>query len=129
MLRSSWPFKSKSLKRIGLLIAFSFVIANTFAQKDYYSQSLYWIRYQNQLFFSPTLYWINEVDNRRFFSPDVQHQFIAHSHLHKKIKNFDGAIGLTNSIAYANIPERGYTEGRHEIRPFTEGNYDFPFKK
>lgn len=94
-----------------------------------YHQTLYWLRYQNQLFFKPSLYWINEADNRRFIGPDVQNQFIMHSHLHKKIDRWDVALGLTFSRAYAAVPESGYTTVADEIRPFLEVNYEIPLGK
>lgn len=100
----------------------------TFAQKNYYSQDLYWIRYQNQLYFSPSVYWNNEFDNRRYFSPNLEAQFIFHSRLHKKIKRFDFGGGLTYSVAYTNRPENGYRPPRREIRPVIEGSHEFPFK-
>lgn len=65
----------------------------SFAQQKQ-SQWTYWLRYQNQLIFSPKLYWNNEGDNRRFFNPDVQLQFIVHSRLHYKIKRWDFGGGL-----------------------------------
>lgn len=94
-----------------------------------YHQTLYWFRYQNQLIFKPSLYWINEADNRRFIGPDVQNQFIMHSHLHKKIERWDVALGLTFSRAYAAVPESGYTAVADEVRPFLEVNYEIPVGK
>jgi hypothetical protein len=92
-------------------------------------QSLYWIRYQNQLFFSPTLYWNNEIDNRRFFSPDVENQLIIHSRLHRKVKRWDFAGGLTFSWVFAQKPELGYDHAVNEIRPVVEGSHEFPLGK
>lgn len=99
------------------------------AQDDVTEQSLYWIRYQNQLIFSPKLYWTNEIDNRRFFSPDVQNQLIIHSRLHYKIKRWDFAGGLTFSWAFAQEPELGYDQAVNEFRPVTEVSYELPVGK
>jgi|GEM_PF-722881 len=88
------------------------------------SQSIYWIRYQNQLLFSEKLYWNNELDNRRFFAPDVQHQLIFHSRLHYKIKKFDYGAGLTVSWAYAQFPEEPVAHPTMEIRPVVEVTHE-----
>lgn len=92
-------------------------------------QSLYWLRYQNQLVFSPRLYWNNEFDNRRFFGKDVENQFILHSRLHYKIKKWDLGTGVTSSWAYAAIPEAGYDHSVHELRPVLEAAYEHPIRK
>lgn len=91
-----------------------------------YTQYVYWIRYQNQLFFSPRLYWTNEIDNRRFFDPDVEMQFITHSRIHYKIDRWELAGGLTYSLAYAQRPELGYRKPLAEIRPVAEVSYELP---
>ncbi|MDH4297706.1 MAG: hypothetical protein OEV74_15615, partial [Cyclobacteriaceae bacterium] len=54
------------------------------SQRTVTPQYLYWIHYQNQLVLSPKYYWVNEIENRRFFNPDVENQLIAHSHFHYK---------------------------------------------
>jgi hypothetical protein len=83
-------------------------------------QDLYWLRYQNQWSISPTLYWTNEGENRRFFSPDVENQLILHSHLHYKYRTWDFGVGLTLSWIYAQFPEAGFDHTTSEIRPFIE---------
>ena len=97
--------------------------------QEIHTQSLYWLRYQNQLIFSPKIQWTNEFDNRRFFEPDVENQFIMHSRLHYRTGRWDFASGLTYSIAYAAIPEKGFKEGIDEIRPVIEASYEIPVKK
>lgn len=99
------------------------------SQREVIHQSLYWIRYQNQLFFSPTLYWTNEIDNRRFFSHDVQNQLIIHSRLHCKVKEWDFAGGLTLSWIFAQKPELGYDHAVNEIRPVVEASHELPLGK
>ncbi|HEX6227049.1 MAG TPA: DUF2490 domain-containing protein [Chryseolinea sp.] len=96
------------------------------AQRVVNHQSLYWLRYQNQLLFSEKLYWTNEIDNRRFFSPDVQHQLIIHSRLHYKVRRWDFAAGLTSSWAFAQKPEVGYDQAVNELRAVNEASYEFP---
>lgn len=105
------------------------VSAELYAQGTTLHQNLYWLRFQNQIIFSNKLSWYNEVDNRRFFHPDVQNQLIAHSHIHYTIKNFEPAIGGTLSWQYTQDPETKTAVVIPEIRPFQELNYALPFSK
>jgi hypothetical protein len=99
-----------------------------FSQEGTHSQTLYWLRYQNQLIFSPKLHWNNEFDNRRFIDPDVQNQFIFHSRVHYRTGKWDLASGITSSWAFASIPENGYDNSVNELRPVVEASYEHPFK-
>jgi hypothetical protein len=129
MPRNSWLYKYYKLKKkLILLIVLQLCTTLVWAQKTYYSQSLYWLRYQNQLFFKPNLWWTNEFDNRKFFDPNVENQFIMHSRLHRKVNRWDFGGGITYSIGYAAIPENGYKKGRHEIRPTIEASYELPVR-
>ena len=98
-------------------------------QSTVYPQALYWIRYQNQLNFSPNFYVINEIDNRRFFNPDVENQLITHSRLHYANRRWNFGAGLTFSWIYAQIPENGYSHSTAEVRPVIEGSYEIPIRK
>jgi hypothetical protein len=99
------------------------------AQKVYHHQVLYWLRYQHQLIFSPTVYWNNEIDNRRFIGPDVQSQFIMHSRLHFRTGRWDLAGGLSWALAYAAFPEQGARAPLAELRPVIEATHELPFRK
>jgi hypothetical protein len=99
------------------------------AQRVVNHQALYWLRYQNQLLFSPTLYWNTEIESRRFFNPDVQNQFIIHSHLHYKRNQWDVGIGPTLSWAYAQKPALGYDHAVNEIRGVSEVAFEVPLGK
>jgi hypothetical protein len=90
------------------------------------TQAVYWIRYQNQLNFSKSFWLNNEVDNRRFFSPDVQTQFILHSRVHYRKNQWEIGGGLTGSWAYAQFPETPVSHPTFELRPVIELNYDIP---
>ncbi|HZB14858.1 MAG TPA: DUF2490 domain-containing protein [Chryseolinea sp.] len=114
------------MKKFSLIIFMLCAALTSQAQREVTEQSLYWIRYQNQLLFSPKLYWTNEIDNRRFFSPDVQNQLIIHSRLHYKINRWDFAGGLTFSWIFAQQPELGYDHAVSEFRPVTEVSYELP---
>lgn len=93
------------------------------------THAVYWIRYQNNLAFSPTISWNNDIDNRRFIAPDVQTQLIYHSRLHLKKGRWDYAAGLTLSWAFASQPENPVQHPVVEVRPVAEVNYEVPFRK
>ena len=99
------------------------------AQRVVHQQSLYWIRYQNMLIFSPKISWTNDFDNRRFFSPDVEHQFIFHSRLHYRQDRWDFGTGITSSWVFAQRPELGYDHSVNELRPVVEASYELPLGK
>lgn len=101
----------------------------SWSQRIVNHQSLYWIRYQNQIAFSRKLYWNTEIDNRRFFDPDVQNQFIIHSHLHYRKNKWDVGTGLTLSWAFAQKPEIGYDHAVNEIRGVMEVSHELPLGK
>lgn len=90
------------------------------AQKNVLHQQTYWLRYQNQLFFTDKLSWINEIDNRRFFSPGIQNQLIVHTRVDYMGKKFEPAVGCSFSWQYAQEPDQGYDVAVPEIRPFQE---------
>jgi hypothetical protein len=96
--------------------------------QETFTQYLYWLRYQNQLIFSPKLYWNNDIDNRRFFNPDVENQLILHSRLHYKKGPWDFGGGITFSWAYAARPENGFNHAVSEIRPVIEANHEVLIK-
>jgi hypothetical protein len=96
------------------------------AQKVVHHQSLYWLYYQNQLNFSPKIYWVNIIDNRRFFNPDVENQLIFHSRLHYRTGKWDLGGGLTLSSIYSQIPENKSTHVATEIRPVVEVSHEQP---
>lgn len=99
------------------------------AQEIVHHQTLYWLYYQNQLYFSPKLYWVNNVDNRRFINPDAENQFIFHSRLHYKSGKWDFAAGLTLSSIYNQIPENKSTHIATELRPVVEVSHEQPVGK
>ena len=99
------------------------------SQGTIYHQALYWIRYQNQWTINPKWYWINEAENRRFFSPDEENQLIAHTHLHRKAGKWDVGGGMTFSWIYAQFPDRDYDHAVSEVRPFVEAAHEFPLGK
>lgn len=74
-----------------------------FSQNNTVHQSLYWLRYYNQTQLSPKYTLHVEVDERRFFNPDLQSQLFSHAHLHRKIlKAFDVGVGFTQANTNSN---------------------------
>ncbi|HMG88603.1 MAG TPA: DUF2490 domain-containing protein [Chryseolinea sp.] len=111
------------------LVGFLLKITLAVGQSVVYPQALYWIRYQNQLNITPKFYWINEIDNRRFFDPSVENQLIMHSRVHYLKDRWAFGAGLTFSWIYSQIPENGYSHSIAEVRPVIEGAYEFPVRK
>ncbi len=105
------------------------LLAGVTHAQDITTQYAYWLRYQAQVVFSPRLQWNNEIDNRRFFDPDVALQFIMHSRIHYRVNRWDFGGGLTYSIAFAQKPEEGFDEGLSEIRPVIEATHETPLGK
>lgn len=74
-----------------------------FSQNNTIHQSLYWLRYYNQTQLSPKYILHVEVDERRFFNPDLQSQLFTHVHLHRKfLKGLDVGAGLTFAATNSN---------------------------
>lgn len=93
-------------------------------------QSLYWIRYYNQISLNESVTWHNEIENRRFFEHNQQHHFIAHSRLHLKLlENVDVALGMTYSLQSPQDPNSESNLKVPEIRPAQEINYSIPITR
>jgi hypothetical protein len=98
--------------------------------KQVTNQSLYWVRYYNQLSINKKWTWHNEFEDRRFFENNQQHHFIMHSRLHYKIlQNADVAFGLTYSLQSPQDPNSISDLVVPEIRPVQEINYSNPTTK
>jgi hypothetical protein len=98
--------------------------------KQVINQSLYWVRYYNQLSINKKMTWHNEFEDRRFFENNQQHHFIMHSRLHYKIlQNADVAFGLTYSLQSPQDPNSTSDLVVPEIRPVQEINYSNPITK
>lgn len=93
-------------------------------QKELTKQSLYWMRYYNQLTFNTRWSWHNEVDDRRFLKYNKQQHLIFHSHVHYKLaKNLDAAAGFTYSRQSPQSPDASTKLVVPELRPFQEVTY------
>jgi hypothetical protein len=118
-----------SMKKRNCLAAFALLILSALFPPELSAQSktmqsIYWIRYQNQLVFSPQLLWNNEIDNRRFFGHDVQTQLILHSRVHYRKGSWTCGAGLSFSWAYAQSPEQPVAHPTLEVRPVAEVSHE-----
>ena len=79
-----------------LLILCLYSTVNLTAQTTH--QQAYWIRFFAKVKLDSNWTWQIEADERRLILPDKQLQFIAHTHIHRKLgKNTEGSLGVTFS--------------------------------
>jgi Protein of unknown function (DUF2490) len=102
----------KSKQIFGVILTL-FIGFQSFSQVTH--QSTYWTRFYVRVKLDSLYSWQIEVDNRRFFNQNQQLQFIAHTHLHRKLgKNTEGSLGFTFSEVWqGHLPVP-------ELRPFQE---------
>ena len=82
------------------VVALLFLALNLTAQTTH--QKGYWTRLYAKVKLDSNWTWQIEADERRFIVPDKQLQFIAHTHLHRKIsKNTEGSLGLS----FSSVPQ------------------------
>jgi Protein of unknown function (DUF2490) len=94
--------QSKQLKHLILKPFFVFLLSFCFFAKAQNKviahQNVYWLRYYNQLAFSPKLVFHTEFDNRKSFGTNQQQQAIFHARLFYQLpKNTEIAGGITYS--------------------------------
>lgn len=112
-------------KAPNLLSLFLLLSLSISAQKSVTRQSLYWVRYYNQLTFNDKWSWHHEVDNRRFFEHNRQHHLIMHSHIHyKPSENTEVAFGLTYSLQSPHDPDAVVRTVVPERRLFQECSFN-----
>ena len=79
-----------------LLILCLYSTVNLTAQTTH--QQAYWIRFFAKVKLDSNWTWQIEADERRLILPDKPLQFIAHTHIHRKLgKNTEGSLGVTFS--------------------------------
>jgi len=119
-----------AIKITAFLLLVIFLNPAAKAQKTVTHQSLYWVRYNNQLTINKKWTWNNEIDDRRFFENSRQHHLIMHSRLHYKFfQNIDAAFGLTYSLQSPQDPNSINTLVVPELRAFQEINFSNVFSK
>ena len=88
------------------------------AQGQTTHQQSYWVRAFFRVPIGSNWSWQTEFDNRRFFSPSAQLQFIAHTHLHRRWgQHWETSVGLSHSWVWQG------SRSLPEWRPFQELYY------
>lgn len=86
-------------------------------------QQLIWYGYFNTVEFSNKWFITAEMQERRFFHPGRQHQFLARTHLHHKMNNgWDAGPGFTYFLQSPHDPYSESTLAVPELRPHLEFN-------
>jgi hypothetical protein len=111
-------------------LLFCFYFSDLQAQKTVINQEIIWIRYNNQLRFSPLLNLQTEIEERRFLNYSQRHHFIMHTRLHYRFApNADVGGGVTYSRQSAQFPNLDDNLVVPEIRFVQEINYTIPLSK
>lgn len=93
-------------------------------------ESLYWIRYYNQIAFGNKWTWHNEIDERRFFKNNEHFHIIIHSRLHYKLApKVEIAGGFTYSLQKTKNVNLTSALEIPELRPTQEIIYSNPISK
>lgn len=109
------------MKKILLLLSGSLIGALSFGQDPtVIHQGSYWFRYYNQTQLGRNFILHGELDERRFVNPDRQAQFFTHIHLHKKVRQWDGAVGFNYNLTNSN---KNWNLAVPEYRPWQEINW------
>ena len=96
-----------------LLLVILTSISTKSQTKQVTNQSLYWMRYYNQLSLNEKWTWHNEIDTRRFLVNSKHQHLIMHSRIHYKFhKTADVALGFTYSLQ---DPQDPYSESNLTI--------------
>ena len=113
------PFR----KLLFILLLFTFVNAN--GQKNIINQSLVWYSYFQTLQFNDELSLHSEIVERRFTNPDVQHQFLIRTHLHRQLgkSGWEGSVGMCLFFQNPNNPEAAVKLTVPELRPHIQMTY------
>ena len=108
------------LKRCLIVFFMLFFMGKTYTQVTH--QQTYWTRVYIRVKLNDKWSWQTEADNRRFFGENQQLQFIAHTHVHRKLsQNTEGSLGFTFSEVWqGSLPVP-------ELRPFQEFYIFQPF--
>jgi hypothetical protein len=117
--------KKTTLLKVALLVISTLSFTNVTAQKNIETQSLLWMRYHLTLKFNDNYQLRQEIEERTYWFPWRQHQFVARTNLERKLgKGWNTALGFTyfvHSLPHdPNVEE--YTN-QTELRPQFEFAY------
>lgn len=124
------PFcKKDEVKRLKILLLFGLLLTvpvlKSTAQKDITTQHLFWARYFLKLNVSSAYQARQELEERVYWFPWRQHQFMSRTHLIRKIgKGWKGGIGFTYFLqSLPHDPEVADFYTNTELRPQLELSY------
>jgi len=118
-------------KTIAFLTMIPVMVPNLQAQKNVESQQLLWTRYNLKININDTYSIKQELEERTYWFPWRQHQFITRTLLDRKQgKGWNAGIGMASSLqSLPHDPEIPITETKAELRPMLEIGYWSPISK
>lgn len=98
---------------------------NAFAQKQIETQGLLWTRYYLKMQLSAECAIRHEIEERQYWLPWRQHQFVSRTHVEKKLgKGWRTALGFTYFVqSLPHDPQSAISFNRIELRPQLELAY------
>lgn len=113
------------MRKCLILLTICLISVNGLSQKKTEDQSLLWLRYQLKLKLSPKWQLTQEAEERTYWFPWRQHQFLVRAMLIRKLgMNWDGGIGFT--YFEQSLPHDPKSKDYHnitELRPQLELSY------
>ena len=117
----------KEIRLAFLIIIFiiSVIQVNVFGQKNIEDQSLLWSRYSLEVKLEKDYRLRQEIEERAYWFPWRQHQFVSRTQLDKKIgAGWNAGIGFTYFLqSLPHDPKLDVEENRTELRPQVELSY------
>lgn len=112
------------MKSTVLFSSLFLIFVNVSGQKSITHQSLYWLRYYQQLKMSSKYTLHAEIEDRRFIKNNIQHHLINHYRIMYQFANqVDGGGGITFSWQSPQIPDQVLRLVVPEIRGAQEVNW------
>ena len=98
---------------------------NSFAQKTVTEQDLVWYSLVSTFNMSENWYFQNELHERHFISPNVQHQSLIRAHIHRKLgmSGWESSVGACYFLQNSNDPYSKINLTIPEFRPHFELAY------
>ena len=113
----------KIIQPAGLIVLLLMLCSTTsVAQKNIDSQHLLWARYNLKLKINDNYQIVQELEERTYWFPWRQHQFISRTHLERKIgKGWNAGIGFSYFVqTLPHDPEITDIDNKSELRPHIE---------
>ncbi|MBC8769324.1 DUF2490 domain-containing protein [Arenibacter sp. BSSL-BM3] len=113
------------------LFVYHLGVMNLYSQKNVESQQLLWTRYNLKININDTYSLKQELEERTYWFPWRQHQFISRTQLDRKLgKGWNAGIGVASFLqSLPHDPEIPIAETKSELRPMLEIGYWSPISK